>query len=237
MATPSVTRAESVYQALRRDVLAGRLRPGTKLRFAALCTRYEASMSVLREGLSRLAEQGLVVAEPQHGYHVTPLSVEDLRDLTEARLALEGLVLRRAIEEGDVAWESQLVAAHHTLERTPVLDADDTALFNEDWTAAHALYHSALLAGCTNGRLRTMAASLRDSAELYRRWSRRLGHDEARDIPGEHRAIVAAVLERDADRAVALLTAHIARTTDVLVRAPLDDDGDGGFSAVAPFEV
>ena len=219
MAPSAPTRAESVYQAIRRDVLAGRLLPGSRLRFADLCRRYEASMSVLREGLARLAEQGLVVAEPQHGFHVTPVSADDLRDLTGARLALEGLVLRRAIESGDVAWEAQLVAALHTLERTPMLDAADAALFNEEWTAAHATYHTALLAGCDNARLRSVAAGLRDSAELYRRWSRRLGHDEDRDIPGEHRAIVAAVLERDADRAVALLMAHIGRTSDVLLAA------------------
>jgi DNA-binding GntR family transcriptional regulator len=219
MALASVTRAESVYQAMRKDVLAGRLRPGAKLRFADLGTRYEASTSVLREGLSRLAEQGLVVVEPQHGYYVTPLSEEDLRDLTDARLAVEGLVLRNAIADGDVAWESRLVGASHTLERTPMLDPDDPALFNEEWTAAHSAYHAALLDGCTNVRLRTMAAALRDSAELYRRWSRRLGGDEDRDIPGEHRAILTAVLDRDADRAVALLTTHITHTTDVLIAA------------------
>ena len=64
-----------------------------------------------------------------------------------------------------------------------------------------------------------MASSLRDSAELYRRWSKRLGDDAGRDIPSEHREILAAVLDRDADQAVALLTAHIGRTTNVLVAA------------------
>ena len=223
VALTAVTRAESVYQALRKDVLAGRLRPGSKLRFAELAARYEASTTVLREGLSRLAEQGLVVAEPQHGYHVTPLSVEDLCDLTVARLSIEGLVLRNAIADGDVAWESRLVAAAHTLERTPMLDPDDSALFNEEWTAAHSAYHAALLDGCANVRLRTVAAALRDSAELYRRWSRRLGDDEGRDVVGEHRSILAAVLDRDADRAEALLTNHIRHTTDVLVAAAADE--------------
>lgn len=224
--TSSPTRTESVYQALRADILGGRLLPGSRLRFAELCVRYEASMSVLREGLSRLAEQNLVVAEPQHGFRVTPVSVEDLQDLTDARLALEGLVLRRAIEEGDVAWESRLVAAHHTLERTSIQGTDDPELFNEDWTVAHAAFHGALLEGCTNVRLRTMASTLRDSAELYRRWSKRAGDRAGRDIPAEHRAILDAVLARDADRAVELLTAHIGRTTDVLVEASGEIDLD-----------
>src|SRR5512143_1792260 len=79
----SLTRSEQVYTRLRADILAGRLLPGSKLRFADLTKRYECSMSVVREGLSRLAEQGLVQSEPQHGFHVSPLSLDDLVDLTD----------------------------------------------------------------------------------------------------------------------------------------------------------
>lgn len=219
------TRAEAAYQAIRKDILAGRLRPGDKLRFADLCDRYEASMGVLREGLSRLVEQGLVTTEPQHGFRVAPLSAEDLHDLTHARVVLEATVLREAIAHGDLAWEAQLVAAHHTLERTAMIDDADPDLINEEWTAAHAAYHSALLDGCPNARLRAVATSLRDSAELYRRWSRPLGHDEHRDIPGEHARIVEAALARDEEQAVALLVGHIQHTTDVLLSAVAPDGG------------
>jgi len=174
-------------------------------------------MGVIREGLSRLVEQGLVQAEPQHGFRVTSLSIEDLGDLTDARCAIESLALRYAIEHGDLAWEAQLVAAHHQLDRTGQMDPDDPDLFNEEWTRAHAAYHEASVAGCPNKRLRAIAASLRDAAELYRRWSRPIGHDETRDVPGEHRALLEAALARDADRAVYALTTHIRHTTEVLL--------------------
>src|SRR4051812_41344464 len=74
----AITRGEQVYAQLRTDILSGRLLPGARLRFADLTDRYDCSTSVLREGLSRLAEQGLVQSEPQHGFHVTSLSQEDL---------------------------------------------------------------------------------------------------------------------------------------------------------------
>jgi DNA-binding GntR family transcriptional regulator len=213
----TTTRAELVYHAMRKDILAGRLGPGDRLRFAELCERYGASMGVLREGLSRLVEQELVVSEPQHGFRVASLSLTDLCDVTQARVAVEALVLREAIAHGDVAWEARLVAAHHTLDRTPMTDPADPGGLNEDWTAAHAAYHAALLDGCPNARLRSMATALRDSAELYRHWSRRLGHDDPRDIPDEHRGIVEAALARDVERAVALLVGHIQHTTDILL--------------------
>lgn len=213
----ATTRGEAVFAALRGDILAGRLTPGSRLPFAELSTRYDASTGVLREGLSRLVEQGLVRLEPQQGYRVTPLSQHDLAELTAARIQIETLVLAAAIAEGDLAWESRLTAVHHTLSRTPQVDSEDPARFSEAWTLAHADYHAAILSGCRNSRLRGLADGLRDSAELYRQWSRPLGHDHDRDIPGEHRALLEAALARDTDTAVAVLTAHIEHTTAVLL--------------------
>ncbi len=94
MATAAPTRTEQVYARMRSDILAGHLTPGAKLPFAELVARYGGSTSVIREGLTRLVEQGLVQAEPQHGFRVVPLSISDLDDLTTARCELEGLVLR-----------------------------------------------------------------------------------------------------------------------------------------------
>ena len=212
----AITRGEQVYTQLRTDILSGRVLPGTRLRFAELTDRYDCSTSVLREGLTRLAEQGLVQSEPQHGFRVTPLSDDDLEDLTTARCALEGLVLRMSIEHGDIAWESELVAAHHALDRTAMETDGDPALMTEEWTVAHSRFHAALLAACHNQRLRTMALALRDAAELYRRWSRPIGHDQGRDVAGEHRALVDAALRGDAKEAVRLLEEHLRRTTRAL---------------------
>ena len=82
MATAATTRTEQVYARMRSDILAGHLTPGAKLPFAELVARYGGSTSVIREGLTRLVEQGLVQAEPQHGFRVVPLSISDLDDLT-----------------------------------------------------------------------------------------------------------------------------------------------------------
>jgi DNA-binding GntR family transcriptional regulator len=215
MAAPP-TRTEQTYAAMRADVLAGRLRPGDKLPFAELGQRYEASQGVLREGLARLVAEGLVVAEPQFGFRVMALSIGDLDDLTSARCEIEGVVLRHSIEHGDLAWEASVVAAHHRLERTPVEGPDAPDTINEQWSQAHADYHRALLDGCPNQRLRSIAMSLRDSAEVYRRWSVSLAHHD-RDVAAEHQRLLDAVLVRDADEAVAALTDHLRMTQALLL--------------------
>jgi DNA-binding GntR family transcriptional regulator len=210
------TRTERVYAELRADILGGRQRPGARLPFAELTARYEASMGVVREALSRLAAEGLVESEPQFGFRVVPLSIADLQHLTNARAAIETLVLGQAVEHGGVSWEADVLAAHHRLEHTPQRAEDDPSRLSDDWTVAHAAYHHALLAGCPNPRLLAIADSLRDSAELYRRWSVPLAHGH-RDIAGEHRAILDAVLAHDPDAATAALAAHIQHTTNVLL--------------------
>ncbi len=205
-----------MYAELRADILDGRLRPGARLPFADLTARYEASTGVVREALTRLTAEGLVDSQPQYGFRVVPLSVDDLRHLTGARAAIETLVLAQAVEHGGLSWESDVLAAHHRLARTPQTAADDPGRINDEWTAAHAGYHHALLAGCPNPRLRAIAASLRDAAELYRRWSVPITR-AYRDVAGEHRAILDAVLAHDPAAAAAALDAHIQTTTNVLL--------------------
>lgn len=221
------TRAERAYQQIRSDILTGRLLPGQRLLFNELGARYGTSVGVLREGLTRLTEQGLVVSQPQQGFHVTPVIPEDLKDLTEARVEIETLAFRKAMEAGDLAWEARLVAAHHVLEGTPDLIDGDIHRVNEDWATAHGAFHRMLLAACPNRRLREFAATLRDASEVYRRWSRHLDGEQGRDIPGEHRALLQAAIGRDIEGGTTLLARHIEYTTNaVLASGQFSTDGD-----------
>jgi len=213
----STTRGETAFLDLRRDILSGSLLPGQRLQFSELSARYTTSVGALREALSRLAEQGLVISEPQQGFRVVPVSPDDLRDLTAARVEIETMALRRALATGDLAWEARLVAAHHILYGTPQLSGEDARRVTDDWTDAHRHFHEVLLEACDIRRLREIAASLRDAAELYRRWSRYLRSEQDRDIAGEHEDLLRAALARDADRAIALLTQHIEYTTNAVL--------------------
>jgi DNA-binding GntR family transcriptional regulator len=210
------TRSVQVHGEVRRAILGGVLRPGARLSPLALAEQYGVSLGVVREALTRLGEQGLVLSQPQQGFSVLPLSREDLLDLTSVRLDLEPLALRRSVERGDVDWCSRVIAAHHVLERTPEYDDVDPGLLNEDWALAHRAFHLQLLAGCGSRRLVEIAATLRDAAEVYRRWSTPL-FTEPRDVAGEHRGILEAVQAGDAELAADRLARHIAHTTDVLI--------------------
>lgn len=207
----------AVHDELRADILAGTYSPGEKLKFSTLTQGYGASVAVLREALTRLCEQGLVVAEPRIGFHVIDVSVPDLRDLTATRIDIETLALRYSIERGTVDWESALVAAHHRLDRTPLMTHGDAPRVADDWEEAHEAFHAALLAGCGSPRLIAIATQLRHAAEFYRRWSQLSEPD--RDVPAEHRAIREATLDRDVATATDALTCHYQHTAQIVERA------------------
>jgi DNA-binding GntR family transcriptional regulator len=214
------TRTDTVYELLRTDILNGVLESGMRLKFPELCARYDTSVGVAREALTKLASAGLVKSQPHLGFVVTPLSLDDLAELTAARIELETLVLRLSIQDGDVAWEAQAVAAHHVLERTPFIDEKSAGQSTRAWAEAHAAFHLALLEGCKNRRLFEIARTLRDEAELYRQWSIAPGRGKGRDIAKEHREILQASIARQADRAADLLRDHIALTTRLLQPEP-----------------
>ena len=209
------TRTEQVYEVLRGELLNGALQPNQKLKMVELTGRFGVSQSVVREALTRLTEQGLLVATPQRGFRVRGLSVEDIAELTETRIEVESLALRLAVARGDLSWETGILAAHHRLERTPVTRDDGTV--SEDWSVQHRDFHQALLTGCGNRRLESVVNSLRDGAELYRRWYWVLTDDHQRDLAREHRQLKELALARDADRGIAVLTEHIDRAPTLLI--------------------
>src|ERR1700750_1089958 len=213
--TPPATRTEQVYEVIRSELLNGVLHPGQKLKLAGPPEGLGVSQSVIREALTRLTEQGLLVATPQRGFRVRDLSIDDIAELTETRIQVESLALRLAVERGDLQWETGILAAHHRLERTPVTRDDGTV--SEDWSGHHRDFHQALPPDCSNRRLESVANSLRDSAELYRRWYWVLTDDHQRDLAAEHRQLKELALARDADRAIAVLTEHIDRAPSLLI--------------------
>jgi DNA-binding GntR family transcriptional regulator len=190
-----------------------------------LCAEFDVSLAVVREALSRLAAEGLVVADPQKSFCVAPVSLDDLRDLTWVRIELEGLALREAIARGDVDWESRIVAAFHGLSRTPLFADIAARTKNEAWARAHGDFHLTLIDACGSAWLLRLREALFSRSERYRRLSA-LVEGPDRDIEAEHRALMAATLARDAARATEVLRDHLLTTAD-LVRAMFLAPGDG----------
>ena len=107
----------STYEAIRSDIIFGRLEPNTKLKLNKMKEAYNASVSILRETLSRLASDGFVIAEEQRGFFVAPVSTQDLKEISDLRILLECNALQQSIQNGDADWEGEVAATYHKLHR------------------------------------------------------------------------------------------------------------------------
>ena len=209
--------AVHVRDRIRSDILTARLHPGQRLLFADLSERYGASVGVTREALTWLASQGLVRASAHQGYIVTPLSVPDLNELTEARIEIEPIVLRKSFEAGGTDWEAAVLSAHHVLSRTPPPNAEGN--HGEDaldrWAETHAAFHEALVGACQNKRLVRIVRQLAEEAGIYRRWSVSLVSYHPESVE-EHRALLDAALAGDWQTGGDLLRTHYTHTNQNL---------------------
>jgi len=162
---------EQAFTRLRQDVLAGTFEAGAKLKLDELQSAYGYSSSPLREALSRLAQEGLIRADERRGFRVAPISEDDLADITRMRVMLDVPALREAIAHGDDAWEADILAAYHRLEKVESRLGDGPVILDNDWSQLHRAFHLALVAACPSVRQRVWGASLFDQADRYRRYS------------------------------------------------------------------
>ena len=222
LTSPSAKSLTSLaVERLRGDILAGQLRPTERLRIQALSERYGIGATAIREALSRLVTDGLVDSEDQRGFCVTPVSREDLTDLTQTRVEVEGSALRLALKHGGIDWESNVLSAFHRLQRTPVPSSPE---LHEAWVAVHRQFHETLIAGCASPWTLRLCRLLYDQSERYRNLAEQYTSEKNRDAAKEHRELMEAAMARDADRAVQLLSGHFWETTGIILKAVFNDD-------------
>lgn len=211
------TQSSLVYDCLRSDILHGVLEPGCRLRIEAICARYGVGASPLREALSRLSAESLVLRSDQRGFSVAPLRWDELPTLMRSRLQIESLALRDSIEQRDREWEEQLALVLHRLTRTPRSLSTTGFEANPDWESLHSAFHRILLARCPSRWIRDFAEEL--SQTFYRYRVVAAGHSYGRRDPhAEHAAIFQAAIDGRADDAVALLSEHYTHTSTLVAQ-------------------
>ncbi len=211
----AATRATSLYDQLRADLLGGELEPASKLAIEALAERYATSATPLREALNRLVSDGLVERREQRGFVVAGISEQDLAEITQARCWLEAIALRESMAAHSTAWEEALVLAHHRLARTPRSLSDSQFEDNPDREPLHRAFHRALISGCGSRWLLSFCEQLADQHHRYRRLSAPRAFAK-REVKSEHQQLLEAALEGRADEAVALLCQHFERTARII---------------------
>lgn len=206
------SQTEAAYWRLREEIIGGNLGPSTKLRIDLLRQTYGFGASAVREALSRLVSDGLAEAEAQRGYWVTPISREELNDITVARQTVEVEALRQSIRHGTLAWESGIVGASHSLERVETSLEKPAPEAIAGWEQANRQFHMALIAGCPSRWLLRFTASLYDHWQRYRHRTVLRRPIPRRGLSPDHKELIRLALAREADAACEALSRHIEDT-------------------------
>jgi GntR family carbon starvation induced transcriptional regulator len=201
------TLTDSVCDKISNDIIVGALTPGQKLRIKDLKTRYGIGGSPLREALARLTSSGFVTNETRRGFHVAPVSEDDLVDITNVRHTIELMALRQAIEFGDKEWESGIVSSLARLcwAASSYRSGKATTAEVED---VHRDFHRALLASCRSPRALMLHETLFNQASRYRRVTMKpLLKDTY--FQRSHERLAKVVLSRNVAAATAELSRHL----------------------------
>lgn len=210
------TLAEQAYLRLRRHIIEGHFPPGAKLRVEYLKDDYQVGAGTLREALTRLVSDALVIAEGQRGFRVTPMSVNDLADVTRLRILIEVDALRESIRHGDAAWEGRVRDAYAQLS---AYEQPLSPEIRPQWEQANRRFHEELISAAASPWTELVLRILSQHGERYRRLCIGL-EDSARDVHREHAEIFDAAMRRADARAALALEDHISTTLRVLRSAP-----------------
>ena len=197
---------ENAYRRIRSDIIFGRAAPGQKLRLDRLKDDYGVSVSTLREILNRLTSEGLVWAEGQRGFEVSPVSAGNLKEIAALRMLLESHALEQSFAAGDMDWEGRVVSAHHKLASMERRMSEGDRSQAELWKRYDWEFHQALISACGSRVLMEAHAGVFDKYLRYQMIALSYRGDIA---AREHSTLLDCALKRDAETAKRALAEHV----------------------------
>lgn len=196
-----LTKKDMVYTDIKRKILKGELKPGDRLHIRSIAKEYGISEIPVREAIQSLEHDRLVQNTPHTGAVVALQTPEDLQEILQLRVYLEGLATRLAASH----MTPQIIAELESIvQQQEALLAESNL---DDLGKLNTLFHETIYKYNPNRRLHAIILNLRDNNQRYHAFFK---HDVTytKGSIEEHRAIVQALKEGDAEKAQALMTAH-----------------------------
>lgn len=197
------------YNRLRRMIVTGALAPGAKLKIDNLRDTLDLGASPIREALSLLTSDQLVVRLDQRGFRTAETSRENFEEILELRCTLEGKALRQSMKHASDEHSETLILAFHRMTRVPNTDP-------ERFEQRHKAFHMALIGNCGSPLLLRFCDQLYDLNIRYRYIAGASSNYDGRNVADEHQQIMDAVLGGDARKAEKLLISHYRATGSFL---------------------
>jgi thiol peroxidase len=200
----------ATYERLRDAIIHGELHAGAQIPEESLTERLGVSRTPLRAAINRLEAEGLVKRAANRRLFVTPVSIEDARQLYGVRIALEELALMEAAE---ASLEGLLAAMRECLDRME--DAERHR--NENVAEGGRAFHAAIFKASGNAVNEEVLQRLLVRVDRYRYIGTGGGRRRQTQAVQEHRAVFEALLRNDVDAARRALREHLERARDEII--------------------
>lgn len=218
---PKARLNDSVYDVIKENILSQVFAPGQRLILGELSQQLGVSMTPMKDALSRLATEGLIVIVPRRGTYVTVLKRDEIAETFEVRCALELCAIQLFLERATDAELQEIAAIVEQLEvlfRSP----DKTATYQEYVNLDSNLHHR-IVELSRNQRL--LAAHQREHSHTFMARARYGTFEESLDqAQEEHRNLREAILNRDITKAQFILHKHILRAKESLLAEITQDN-------------
>lgn len=199
-----------VFQTLRQAILRGELKPGERLMEIHLAQKLGVSRTPVREAIRKLELEGLVFMIPRKGAVVAEITISDLEDVLEVRMALEELAVKNACRR---ITQEQLQELEDLAEKFhQSLMGDDVGACAE----ADMLFHDAIYEATGNHRLIQILNNLREQMYRYRMEYLKDKHTYTQ-LLREHDEIVAALKKHDEQEALKCISRHVERQKEHII--------------------
>lgn len=203
---------EVVSEALRDAIMNGMLKPGERLMEIQLAEQLGVSRTPVREAIRRLELEGFVVMIPRRGTYVADLSIKDINDVFEVRMALDvlaaGLAAERITDEELEQMERLLVEISEHIKDN---NMDKIVEVDSD-------FHDILYRASRNDRLAGIIANLREQFTRFRTISMSYPGRLVNTLE-EHCRLVEAIAQRDVELAQNAARDHLENAEQILLQA------------------
>ncbi|RKP52899.1 GntR family transcriptional regulator [Cohnella endophytica] len=198
---------DEIYSLLKDRILNHDIAPGDKINIDQLGRDLEVSNIPIREALSRLAAEGLVDNVPFKGMYVAKMSLQELDEMFELRMELEGLAIRKAASRIPVSELEKLQSEMQRHSNVEIAETEERIQFVADMNRG---LHGLILEYCNNESLKNLVEMYIEKIQRYLSMCRKdLGQKLIHDEWDEHMLIVRQLINKDIQAAEQALKRHL----------------------------
>jgi DNA-binding GntR family transcriptional regulator len=203
-----------IYKELRRSIIMGNRKPGSRLVIKTIADKYNTSISPVRDALQMLSHEGLVTIKPRSGYYVTTLTLKQLRDMLDLRRILELAAIEKAAPRitPDQLNELRKVHSGYT--------GEDEVSY-ERYTIENRKFHYLIAVASGNLELAEALGRLHDRLARFM-VVQKIGEKQIQ----MHAQIIHALEEHDLEKARQAMLNEVNPSQDAILETVMNDGGD-----------